>query len=416
VALSFLIILLFVLILVSGLTSASETALFSLSSTKIKTYKQDPDIRKQLVARLLSSPRDLLITVIILNTIVNILIQNVVSSIFQNFSTWALTVGVPLALTLIFGEVIPKSIGLANNDKLSIQAAPFIVGTQRLLYPFRKMLTLITSIVSRLFFFFLRKEKEISVDELKHALATSRQFGVLNEDEAELIRGFLELQEVSVKRIMRPREEMIYFDLDNSIEELISLFVDKECSRIPVCQEGLDRVKGVITSRLFFLHRLEIKKSSDLLPFLNKTYFAPESISAKTLLRQMYEKEIDLAVMVDEYGSVSGLISIEDLIETVIGEIVDRRDEKSLFTRSGEDVIIASGKLELALFEDLFGVSLRSNNHMVTLGGWLTEQLGDIPKPGSKFEAEGFLFHVLAADPNRVRRIYIRRLKRKEET
>lgn len=132
---------------------------------------------------------------------------------------------------------------------------------------------------------------------------------------------------------------------------------------------------------------------------------------AKALLRQMYEKQVSLATVVDEYGSVSGLITIEDLVETVVGEITDRRDEKSRYTRSGEDVIIASGKLELIDFEDIFNIPLTSENHMLTLGGWLTEQLGEIPKSGTKYLTDQFLFHVLAADPNRIRRIYVRRLK-----
>lgn len=401
-----------VFLFISGFTSLAETALFSLPSARVKTFKQDPDGGKQLVAKLLASPRDLLITLIMLNTTVNILIQNVVATMFREYSLWILNVGVPLALTLIFGEVLPKSIGLANNDRLSAKVAPAIDRIQKILYPIRKALTNITNIVSRISFFFLRKEKEISAEELHHALATSHQYGVLHEDEAELVRGFLHLQEATVKQLMRPREEVIYFDLSDSLEELMSLFVDKECSRIPICKNGLDSVMGVMTSRQFFLHRTEIKQCEDLLPFLQKPFFAPESTSAKTLLRQMYEKEIDLAVLVDEYGSVSGLISVEDLIETVIGEIADRRDEKKSYTWSGEDVIIAGGKLELAEFEEIFGVYLTSANHMVTLGGWLTEQLGDIPKAGTKYESHGFLFHVLAAEPNRVRRIYVRRLKK----
>lgn len=408
----FLVFLFLVFLFISGFTSLAETALFSLPSARVKTFKHDPDAGKQLVAKLLASPRDLLITLIMLNTTVNILIQNVVATMFREYSLWILNVGVPLALTLIFGEVLPKSIGLANNDRLSAKVAPAIDRIQKILYPIRKALTNITNIVSRISFFFLRKEKEISAEELHHALATSHQYGVLHEDEAELVRGFLHLQEATVKQLMRPREEVIYFDLSDSLEELMSLFVDKECSRIPICKNGLDSVMGVMTSRQFFLHRTEIKQCEDLLPFLQKPFFAPESTSAKTLLRQMYEKEIDLAVLVDEYGSVSGLISVEDLIETVIGEIADRRDEKKSYTWSGEDVIIAGGKLELAEFEEIFGVYLTSANHMVTLGGWLTEQLGDIPKAGTKYESHGFLFHVLAAEPNRVRRIYVRRLKK----
>jgi CBS domain containing-hemolysin-like protein len=134
-------------------------------------------------------------------------------------------------------------------------------------------------------------------------------------------------------------------------------------------------------------------------------------MSSEILLRQMYEKEESLAIVVDEYGSISGLIALEDLVEKVVGEIADARDEKSRYSRSGEDVIIASGKLELAEFEEIFGKALPSENNMVTIGGWLTEQMGDIPRTGAKYTAHDFFFHVLAADVKRVRRIYIRRMQ-----
>lgn len=403
---------LFILIFFSGLFSASETALFSLSSLKVKTYKQDKDKRKQLIAQLLSNPRDLLVTIIMVNVIINILIQNVSSGIFGDLSGWLLNVGFPLALTLIFGEVIPKSIGLVNNASIAYRISPFIYFCQKILLPFRSLIVKVTNIFARVLFFFLRKEKEISIDELRHALRTSRKFEVLNEEEAELVRGYLSLQESTVKETMRPREEVLYFDIEEPLSRLIHLFVDQECSRIPICDKVLDNIIGVMTSRIFFLHRPLLKSVEDIKPILEKPFFVPESIPAKTLLRQFYDRQESFAIVVDEYGSVSGIIALEDLVETVVGEIVDRRDEKSLYTRSGEDVIIASGKMEIADIEKIFDVSLVSENHMVTIGGYLTEIMGDIPKSGSKYVTEDFLFHVLAADPTRVRRVYIRRLKK----
>jgi putative hemolysin len=380
---------------------------------RVKAFRQSTDKRKRLVSTLLANPRELLVSVLMLNIVANILVQNVVSSIFGEFSGWGLNVGVPLALTLIFGEVIPKSLALANNAAIAYRVAPWMDLAKRLLLPVRRCLTTITHFVSQCLFFFLRREKEISIDELQHALRTSRQFGVLNEDEAELMRGYLNLQESTVKELMRPREEVIYFDAEDPLSKLVHLFVDQECSRIPVCNESLDNVLGIISSRLFFLERPKLQKGSDLIPVLKKPFFIPESTSAESLLRQMYERKESLAIVVDEYGSISGLIALEDIVETVVGEIADRRDEKSRYTRSGEDVIIASGKLELSEFEEIFDVPLESENHMVTLGGWLTEALGDIPKSGAKYTTKDFLFHVLAADPTRVRRIYIRRLRKK---
>ena len=407
-----LVLTLVVLIVFSGLFSSSETALFSLSSLKVKAYKQDKDKRKQLISQLLSSPRDLLVTVIMLNISINILVQNVSSGIFKSSPGWGWNVGFPLALTLIFGDGIPKSIGFVHNAAIAYRMAPFIKFCQTLLFPLRKFLVLATNVVFRCLFFFLKKEEEISIDELQHALRTSRKYGVLNEDEAELVRGYLVLKESTVKERMRQREEVLYFDIREPLSRLIHLFVDQECSRIPICDQGLDNVLGIITSRIFFLHKPLLKTTQDLLPIIEKPFFVPESIPARVLLRQFYDRQESLAIVVDEYGSVSGLIALEDLVETIVGDIVDRRDDKSLYTRSGEDVIIASGKLEIAELEKVFDVSLMSENHMVTIGGYLTEKLGDIPKSGAKLMTEYFLFHVLAADLTRVRRVYIRRLKK----
>ncbi|MBY0529498.1 MAG: hemolysin family protein [Rhabdochlamydiaceae bacterium] len=406
-----LIVILGLFLMVSAFLSSSEVALFSLSSMKIKAFKVDADPRKQQVAHLLSSPRDLLVTIIMLNVITNILIQNITSNIFGDFSGWGLNVGVPLALTLIFGEVLPKSVGLAHNSSLSYRVAPVLNAAQNILLPFRKVLTGVTTYLSRWMFFFLKTEGEISIDELQHTLKASRSYGILNDDEAELVRGYLHLQDSQVKELMRPREEVIFFDLDDPLSKLIHLFVDQECTRVPVCRGSLDEVIGIISGQVFFLNRGQLHASEDLVTYLKKPYFVPESTPAPVVLRQLYEKEEALAMVVDEYGSVSGLIALEDLVETVVGEIADARDEKSRYTRSGDDVMIASGKLELSEFEEIFGVNLPSENHMVSLGGWLTEQIGDIPKTGAKFTSHDFLFHILSADPKRVRRIYVRRLK-----
>ncbi len=403
-------LLLFIFLLCLAIVSGAETALFSLSSLQVKSYKNDKDKRKRLIFTLLSNPRELLITLIILIIIVSVLVQNVVSNLFGEKASWGLRVGVPLALNLIIGEVIPKSLALPNNEKVSYAVAPLLYYAQKILFPLRKVLSSITFVAGRCCFFFLKKEEEISTDELQHALKTSKESGVLGQDEAELIRGYLHLQESTVKELMRPREEVIFFETEEPLHKLLHLFVDQECSRIPVCEGSLDNIIGVISSRLFFLQKLSIKQTADLIPILKKPFFIPETTSAGSLLRQLYERKESLAVVVDEYGSVSGIITLEDLVEEVVGEIADRRDEKTPYTKAGEDVIIASGKLELSEFEEIFDYELVSDNHMVTIGGWLTEQMGDIPKTGAKYMTKDFLFHVLSSDQTRVRRVYIRRI------
>lgn len=406
----FLWVLLLTFITLSAYFSAAETSLFSLSSMQVKAYGQSGDRRKILVSQLLKRPADLLVTILVLNTMVNILIQNVVSSIFGEYSGWLLNVGVPLAVTLIFGEVVPKSVGVVNKEVISAKVAPSLNFFERMFSPIRFVFIKITQGITPWEFFFLRKQKEISVDELRFALKATYAEGLLNQDEAELIRGYLQLKEATVKELMRPREEVLFYDLDEPLEKLVGLFVDEQCSRIPICKQGLDEVVGIMSATSYFLYAHEIEDQKDLVMYLEKPFFVPEVLPALSLLRKFYERKQSLALAIDEYSSISGLVTLEDLVESVIGEIVDRRDQKQLYTRSGKDVIIASGKLELAEVEELFGVSLKNPNNMVTIGGWLTDQMGDIPKSGMRFENQGLLFHILAADPNRIRRVYIRRL------
>ncbi len=405
-----LIISLVVLTLTAGLSSGSEIALFSLSSQRIRAYRSDVDPRKRLVANLVMRPRDLFVTLFMINITVNILLQNSASALFGNASGWALKVGVPLVLTLVFGDITPKYIALNNNTKIAYAVAPVVSRIAQFLAPIRRLILTITVPVSQAMFFFLRREEDISREEMHHVLKTSQETGVLDRDEAKLVNGYLDLQESQVKELMRPRDEILAYDINEPLHQLTSAFVDQECSRIPVYDKTIQNILGIITAEQFLLNRQEIRNSSDLIAFLNRPYFVPESTSARKLMRQFDHRTEVMAIVVDEYGSVVGLITREDLVEVVVGDIADRRDTLSKYTKAGEDVIIASGKLELGELEDIFGIALFSPNNMVTVGGWLCEALGDIPKSGTKYQTKDFLFQVLSADPNRVRRIYIRRL------
>lgn len=404
---AFLICLLFL----SAFLSASETSLFSLSPLTIKSYRHSSQSRLVLISRLMERPREVLVTILILNVLSNILVQNTVSSIFGAFSSWVIKIGVPLILTLLLGEVIPKSIAMANNSSFAYFSAPWIDRATKFLRPIRDPLTRITSWISRFLFFFLTEEKEISQEELRHVLQTSEASGVLLPQECSLIGGALDLQQSLVKERMRPREEILYYNIREPLERLIHFFVDLEISRIPICDGSLENLLGIFSAKRFFFHKDQIHQPSDLIPFLKKPYFTPEAIKAWTLLKNLRDRAESLAMVVDEYGSISGLITQEDLIESVVGEIIDKRDEKNLYTRSGSDAIIANGKLELTEFKEIFGVALHSKSPVLTLGGWLIEQLGTIPSIGTKYADGQFLFYILEAEPNRIRKIYVRRVK-----
>lgn len=406
---AFPIAFLVVLVLTSGTLSASETAFFSLSSMTVRAYKNSKNERNRLVATLALKPRKLLVTILMLNVLVNILVQNVVSDIFGTFSSWVFTVLIPLVLVLVFGEVIPKTIAIANNQRIAYMMAPLIMFAERVLRPVRDGIVSITNPISKFFFFYLSKEKNISLDELKHALRASKKFGVVEEDEANLIRGFLNLEDFVAKEVMCPRQDILAYNLDEPLAKLINLFVEKECSRVPVYQGSFENMIGVITSKDFFLYRAEIHSADSLIQYLQKPIYVPETTHAKDVLQSFYKHKQGLVLIVDEYSSVCGLVTLEDLVEVVVGQIDDKRDDIKSFTVVGKDVIICSGKMELAELEEHFDVKLHSKNNMKSVGGWLIEKLGEIPTSGAKVETKQFLFHVLAADPHRVRRVYIRK-------
>jgi len=403
---------LFFLLLFSAFFSASETALFSLSSIQLKRYRRSHNSRLQLVAHLMERPRDVLVTILILNVLSNILVQNTVSSLFEGYNGWGLKVGLPLALTLVFGELVPKSLAMPNNEKISAKSAPVIAKCSRWLKPIRNVLTQITNWISRFFFMILQEDEEISLDELKHVLKTSEKSGSLLKQESQMVGGALDLQETPVSVLMRPREEILSYDIQEPLSVLVHLFTEQQITRIPVCDHDLENLKGILSASSFFNQQPNIQTGKELIPFLDKPYFVPETTKAFHVFQVMRERKAPLAIVVDEYGTISGLVTQEDLIEKVVGEISDRRDVSSLYTRSGEDIIIASGKMEIAEFKDIFGVPLISKEHSVTLGGWLIEQLGSIPQTGTQYATDEFLFYVLAAEPNRVKRVYVRRLPR----
>lgn len=406
-----LILALFCLISFSAVLSASETSLFSLSSFTINAYKTNPDKRKNLISKLLSTPRDLLVTIMMLNIFSNILVQNTVSSIFGELSSWLLKVGIPLVLTLFFGEIIPKSIALPNNKFIAYHLAPMISVVSKIVKPIRIVLTKVTSYVSRAMFFFLKKEKPLSIEELEHVVEKSEEENLLTSDEMDLITGYLSLHDSNVKEFMTPREEILYYDINTPIDELILLFSEKKCTRAPVCDAKLDDILGMISLKSFFLYKDELKSSHDLKKYLKKPFFAAETMNAFSLLLELRDRRENIAIVVDEYGSIIGLITQEDLTNEVLGKMADKKDKKLEYSKTKQNEIIASGKMEIDEVEDLFNIKLDRKSTSVTIGGFLIDEMGDIPKAGDKLEKNNLLFYVLSADPNRVRRVYIRLLK-----
>ena len=236
--------------------------------------------------------------------------------------------------------------------------------------------------------------------------------GIMTKDETKLLLGSLRLSEIQVKDVMCPRQNIYSYDINDSIDSLRELFTKKRLSKIPVINKTVDDVLGVINASSFFSVNHMIDDAKSLKNELDNPFFAPENMPCKTLLSHFNKRKIDISLIVDEYGSISGLATKEDLVEVIVGQIRDERDEKTLFTRQGDDVIICSGKYELNDLEQLFDIELTRRGTEATVGGYLLEILGDIPETGYKVKSENLFFHVLLSSDTKVSRVYIKHLGR----
>lgn len=393
----------------SSFISLAQIALFSLPSSLISHYKRSKHKQHRVVAALLSHPHHLLITLIFLDIGFNIGIQNCFAILVGDTSSSLLTVGLPLVITLILCEILPKTIALPFNTQISSFVAPIITTFTKLFKPLLHWAILtINYLVQKI----LRNKTSdmIQLQELKEVLQSCKDFGVVSQEESRLLYGYLSLSDCTMKERMQPRQNILFYDIQTPIEHLYSLFSVQHCSRVPVCDGDLQNLLGICTAKTLILQKQILRDSSELLPLLEKPYYIPSTVSAKMALCHLTAEEKSLGIIIDEYGSIQGLITLEDLFEIVSGDISDQRTEPVLYTKSGENIIIASGLLELSDLSEIFGVDFPTYNNSATLGGWLIEQLGSIPVAGTKLSWNHFSFQVLDAAPNYIRRVYVRRI------
>jgi putative hemolysin len=394
-------------LLFSAIMAASETSFFSLSSYTLRAFKDDVSPKKRLVAKLLERPRELLVSILMVNIFSSIMIQNIFSSLLGSYSSWFLSVGVPTFLIIFVAEIFPKSIALANNTFVAIRVARLVAFLQRVLGPVRTFLTWLTNHISRFLFFFLKKEKPLSQEELEFVLEKSKTDGTLQREESDFISRYLSLKDCVAKELMRPKEELVFFDLTQDPKLLSQIFYEKKFSHLLVCEGDIQNLIGILSFQRYFLHLSAITTIPEVKKYVEKPFYIPDSMNGWLVFDELRKKKLSMAIVVDEYGSISGAVLQEDMNASIVS---DATEEKN-FTRLSEDVIITSGKMDLIEFSEIFGKELVARSNVVTLGGWLTEQLEDIPSSGTKYVTDDFLFYVLEALPTHIQRIYVRRLK-----
>jgi putative hemolysin len=407
------IVLIGLLLLCSALMSGSENAFFSLSTQTLDELRETDSSYARATVYLLNHPKKLLATILIANNFVNVavvMISSFIVSIVFNFTLYPLAgfilqVVVITFLIVMIGEVLPKIYAVQNSMKLVKLMAVPMLSLSKVLYPFVYVLEKSTSIIDKRI---TKKGHMLSIDELTHAINITSEEDAPN-DEKEILRSIVNFGNISVKEIMKPRMDVVAYENTITLSELIKEINEWGYSRIPVYEDNFDKVIGV----------LYIK---DLLPHLNKDdsfkwqqlikppYFVPESKKIDDLLKEFQSKRVHLAVVVDEYGGTNGIVTMEDILEEIFGEIKDEFDDDELFySKLDENNYVLEAKIPLndmcklmELDDNVFD-SVRGESD--TLGGMILEITRKIPNLKQKVEYGDFTFTIESVDKRKIKRV-----------
>lgn len=414
--------LLVILILCSAFFSGSEVALFSLDKKKIeKKFKNNNLIRRYLLL-MVNSPRRLLVTILIGNTIVNVAASIVAVILAIHFAAYfsypveiVLTIQIIVLtiLILILGELIPKITATKNPFTFAKIVSLPMYFFSLLIYPLAELITeLIRLAVSKVKLD--RFKSVLNRDEIHHLSALSHEKGAIEENEHNLITSIVSFGSLTVEEIMTPRVDIIAVPSDIKYNNLLKIITDSGHSRIPVYNENLDEVIGIIYAKdlLPFSKNPELRENVSLKKISRKAMFIPETKLISDLLREFQDKKMHLAIVVDEYGGTAGLVTLEDIIEEVVGEIWDEYDRaENPVTQIENNKWIALGKAPIEIVNELTGSSiLNEDEDFDTLGGFILNYTGSIPQENFEFVQNNFKYIVKEIQQKRLKKILIEKI------
>ncbi|MBK8340970.1 MAG: gliding motility-associated protein GldE [Flavobacteriales bacterium] len=404
------------LLLGSAAMSASEVALFSLGPTQLRDLRERGGNRGGRVIELLSRPRRLLATIVIANNILNLTIVVLSTLVLDDVVH---TVGVPGYLVFIFqvlivafvivlmGEVLPKIYAARHAVRVAQNMAPVLSVLRMMLTPLNEVLVRSTSFLEKRLR--PRSNRSISVDSLGHALELTHDASTTAEEQ-RILKGIVKFGSVEVRQVMRPRTAMIAFDKKLTFAELLSSIVESGFSRVPVYEETMDRIVGILHIKDVLPHIDQQDLNWHLK--LREPYYVPETKKLDDLLLEFQKKKVHVAIVVDEYGGTSGLITLEDVIEEIVGDITDEFDDEDLvYSKLDDHTWVFEGRTPLNDMYRILGISgevfEENKGDSGTIGGFVLELTGRIPKKGERATLRNFTFAVESSDNKRVRRVKI---------
>ncbi|MDD2717439.1 MAG: hemolysin family protein [Candidatus Wallbacteria bacterium] len=414
-----------ILLFLSACFSASETALFSLSKFKLKLLEDQKNLGSRLILKLLSRPKHLLITILTANTIVNIGMATMASNFFIGLSheyklseSLILAIGT-ICLTLVvvlIGEVTPKNFAYSYNERMGKILVVPTYALHIFLAPLRFLITVLVNLVLKVFGVKSDKLDEpfITHEEIECIVTGNDKTVALHLDEQDMIEEVFEFEERSVREIMTPRHEMICIRSDGSFDEVMKIFREHGYSRLPVYKDQVDNIHGVLYIKDFlsFILKNNPNLNFNLENYIRKAYFVPETKKVSELFRDLKQKKLHLAIVVDEYGGTEGLVTMENILEEVVGDIFDEYDveaEEIDIVNQGEKVWYVSGSTNLSDLEDVIGMDdyFSDEGEIVSVGGLIYSRLGRIPEKSDKLRYKNLEFIIEEMSGNRISKVKV---------
>lgn len=400
-------IALIILIILSGLFSATETAFSSLNPIKLKFLIEQGNKRASKTLAMYEKFEKLLVVILVGNNIVNILSASLATLIFvdllgQDLGVTIATV-VLTTVVLIFGEITPKSIAKQLPESFAIFITPFIKMVSYIILPITFIFGLIQQGMNRLFKF---KKQTVTEDELLTYVAEVEKQGGINANEKELIQRVIDFDALKVTEILTPRVDIQAVDITDDIEDISDIFESTGHSRLPVYDKDLDHIIGILHYKDFIYHVVTGKKT--VKQMMKDPIFVTEYMKIVDLLHMLKTKKEHLAVVKDEHGGTQGLASLEDIVEELVGDIFDEHDavEKDI-TKIDQDHYIVKGSAEL---EDVLKLLGFEYDDAQTMNGFMLDQMGKIPFVNESFEYEGFSFKVRKTTKKKILEVEIKKV------
>lgn len=410
-----------VLIFLSGFFSSAETAFSTLNRVRMRTLEEEGSKSAARVNKILESYSKMLSAVLIGNNIVNLTASSLTTAFVIKACGNAyigLGTGILTVVILLCGEIIPKTWASLNSERLALAYSSIIYALMKVMTPVIFIVDLLSRCILKLLHVDSRKKNDtITESELKTYVDASHEDGQIESDEREMIYNIFEFSDTCVKDIMIPRTNMVTVNADESINDLIKVFHESMYTRIPVYQEDKDSMIGFVNIKDLFIARISGQKNITLKSLLREAYYTYEYKKNADLLLEMREKSMNVAFVLNEYGSTVGMVTLEDLLEELVGEIRDEydEDEKELIQKIDDRSYLIEGSMNLSDINDNIGTSLNSDDYD-SIGGIIIGQLDRLPEDNEAVVlADGTTLQVKGIDQNRILHVLLTLPEPKEE-